>query len=116
MAATAADEALRTAMAAADYEGLRLAIETHCAMASEGTLTEARAVRERLHKKRKKESRKLQQKHALEMEVQAGLSALSMADDGSQPPQDTAAAPSTADAAASPAGSPAAVASEPCGA
>ncbi|KOO24516.1 cortactin-binding protein 2, partial [Chrysochromulina tobinii] len=49
----AADEALRVAMAAAQYEVLVGAIEEHHALAGEGVLAEARAMRERLHKKRK---------------------------------------------------------------
>ena len=68
----AADEALRVAMAAAQYEGLIGAIEKHHALASEGVLAEARAMRERLHKKRKQESQKLRRKHAAEMEMQSG--------------------------------------------
>ena len=39
----AADEALRVAMAAAEYESLARALEEHCALASEGMLVEARA-------------------------------------------------------------------------
>jgi hypothetical protein len=60
----AADEALRVAMAAAQYEDLIGAIEEHHALASEGVLAEARAMRERLHKKRRQQSQKLRRKHA----------------------------------------------------
>ena len=65
----AANEALRVAMAAAHYESLVGAIEEHHTLASEGVLAEARAMRERLHKKRKQESQKLRRKHAAEMEM-----------------------------------------------
>ena len=60
----AADEALRVAMAAAQYEDLIGAIEDHHALASEGVLAEARAMRERLHQKRRQQSQKLRRKHA----------------------------------------------------
>eukprot|EP00964_Phaeocystis_antarctica_P092440 scaffold59458_cov64-Phaeocystis_antarctica.AAC.4 len=46
-------------MVLAQYEALAHALEQHCAQASEGVLAEARALRERLHKKHKKESQKL---------------------------------------------------------
>ena len=82
----AADEALRVAMAAAQYEGLVGAIEEHHARASEGVLAEARAMRERLHKKRKQESQKLRRKHAAEMEMQASLSKLSLREVTQSPP------------------------------
>ena len=58
-AVATADEALRRAMALAQYEALARALEEHCTQASEGVLTEARALRERLHKKHTKESQKL---------------------------------------------------------
>ena len=82
----AADEALRVAMAAAQYEGLVGAIEEHHALASEGVLAEARAMRERLHKKRKQESQMLRRKHAAEMEMQASLSKLSLHEVTQSPP------------------------------
>ena len=82
----AADEALRVAMAAAQYEGLVGAIEEHHALASEGVLAEARAMRERLHKKRKQESQKLRRKHAAEMKMQASLSKLSLHEVTQSPP------------------------------
>ena len=47
-------------------------------MASEGVLAEAKAVRDRLHKKHKQASRKLRLAHAAEMQVQASLSELSI--------------------------------------
>jgi len=74
----AADNALRVAMAAAQYEGLARALEEHHTMASEGVLAEAKAMRDRLHKKRKQASRKLRLAHAAEMQVQASLSELSI--------------------------------------
>ena len=95
----AADEALRVAIAAAQYEGLVGAIEEHHARASEGVLAEARAMRERLHKKRKQESQKLRRKHAAEMEMQASLSKLSLHEVTQSPP----AAAGSASAAAAPA-------------
>jgi len=82
----AADEALRVAMAAAQYEGLVGAIEEHHALASEDVLAEARAMRERLHKKRKQESQKLRRKHAAEMKMQASLSKLSLHEVTQSPP------------------------------
>ena len=82
----AADEALRVAMAAAQYEGLIGAIEEHHALASEGVLAEARAMRERLHKKRKQESQKLRRRHAAEMDMQASLSKLSLHEVTQSPP------------------------------
>ena len=85
------------AMAAAQYEGLIGAIEKHHALASEGVLAEARAMRERLHKKRKQESQKLRRKHAAEMEMQSGsLSKLSVHEVTQSPP---AAGSPTAEAA-----------------
>eukprot|EP00900_Chrysochromulina_parva_P018272 jgi/Chrpa1/26446/Chrysochromulina_OHIO_Genome00009405-RA len=75
----AADEALRVAMAAAQYEVLVGAIEEHHALAGEGVLAEAR-------KKRKPESQKLRRKHAAEMEMQASLSKLSMHEVTQSPP------------------------------
>jgi hypothetical protein len=59
----AADEALRVAMAAAQYEGLVGAIKEHHALASEGVLAVALAMLERLHMTRKQESPKLRRKH-----------------------------------------------------
>jgi hypothetical protein len=82
----AADEALRVAVAAAQYEGLVGAIEEHHPLASEGVLAEARAMRERLHKKRKQESQKLRRKHAAEMKMQASLSKLSLHEVTQSPP------------------------------
>ena len=110
----AADEALRVAMAAAQYEGLIGAIEKHHALASEGVLTEARAMRERLHKKRKQESQKLRRKHAAEMEMQAGsLSKLSLLEVTQSPPaagSPTAEAGPASEAPEAPSAPPAAVA------
>jgi ankyrin repeat protein/serine/threonine protein kinase len=80
------DEALRVAMAAAQYKVLVGAIEEHHALASEGVLAEARAMRERLHKKRKQESQKLRRKHAEEMELQSSLSKLSLHEVTQSPP------------------------------
>ena len=109
----AADEALRVAMAAAQYEGLVGAIEEHHALASEGVLAEARAMRERLHKKRKQESQKLRRNHAVEMEMQASLSKLSLHKVTQSPPAagsaSTAAAPAS-EAPEAPSAPPAAVA------
>jgi len=82
----AADEALRVAMAAAQYEVLVGAIEEHHALAGEGVLAEARAMRERLHKKRKQESQKLRRLHATEMQMQASLSKLSLHEVTQSPP------------------------------
>ena len=69
--ARAADEALRDAVAAADYDVLTRALDKHCTLASEMALAEARTARNRLHKKRKKESQKLRRQHADEMKVLA---------------------------------------------
>ena len=91
-AVAAADEALRKAMALAQYEALARALEQHCAQASEGVLAEARALRERLHKKQKKESQKLRRAHAVEMEELAGMPGLSLADASPQLPHAVAAA------------------------
>ena len=85
-----ADAALRMAMALARYEPLARALEQHCAQASEGLLAEAQALRERLHKKHKKESQKLRRAHAVEMEALGGMSSLSLTN-ASTPPQATAA-------------------------
>jgi len=82
----AADEALRVAMVAAQYEVLVGAIMEHHALASEGVLAEARAMRERLHKKRKQESQKLRRKHATEMDMQSSLSKLSLLEVTQSPP------------------------------
>ena len=71
---TAPSSSQRLPRRPAQYEGLAGAIEEHHALASEGVLAEARAMRERLHKKRKQESQKLRRKHAVEMEKQASLS------------------------------------------
>ena len=96
-AVATADEALRRAMALAQYEALARALEEHCTQASEGVLTEARALRERLHKKHKKESQKLRRAHAVEMEVLSGISSLALTDASPQLPQAaTAAAPAAA--------------------
>ena len=109
----AADEALRVAMAAAQYEGLVGAIEEHHALASEGVLAEARAMRERLHKKRKQESQMLRRKHAAEMEMQASLSKLSLHEVTQSPPATgsaSAAAAPASEAPEAPSAPPAAVA------
>ncbi|KOO28809.1 cortactin-binding protein 2, partial [Chrysochromulina tobinii] len=52
----------------------------------EGVLAEARAMRERLHKKRKQESQKLRRLHATEMQMQASLSKLSLHEVTQSPP------------------------------
>jgi len=96
----AADEALRQAMAASQYEELARALEEHCALASEGMLVEARAMRERLHKRRKKESQKVRRLHAVEMQVKAGISSLGLSDATAQLPPVAAAEPPPAAAAA----------------
>eukprot|EP00900_Chrysochromulina_parva_P003376 jgi/Chrpa1/13039/Chrysochromulina_OHIO_Genome00018498-RA len=109
----AADEALRVAMAAAQYEVLVGAIEEHHALASEGVLAEARAMRERLHKKRKQESQTLRRKHATEMEMQANLSKLSLHEVTQSPPAAGSAAAEAAralEAPEAPSAPPAAVA------
>tara|TARA_B110000046_G_scaffold156591_1_gene167468 strand:- start:252 stop:2024 length:1773 start_codon:yes stop_codon:yes gene_type:complete len=98
----AADEALRMAMGAEDYESLARALEEHCALASEGMLVEARAMRDRLHRRRKKVSRVLRRAHAVEMEVQSGLSSLSLAEVTPPPPAAAAAAGPMAVAVAPP--------------
>ena len=49
-------DALRVAITSGEYEQLARAIEQHCAAASNEVLLEARTMRERLNKKRKKES------------------------------------------------------------
>ena len=68
----AADAALRQALAAeGDYDAVSAALEAHREHASEAVLTEARAVRERLHRRRKKESQKLRRAHAQVMEAHA---------------------------------------------
>ena len=97
-ALAAADEALRAAMTAAQYDGLIRALEAHHANASEGVLAEARAMRERLHKKRKKESQKLRRAHATEME--AGLAELSLSEAPPSPPAAGSATEAVASAAA----------------
>ena len=79
-AVAAADEALRMAMALAQYEPLARALEQHSAQASEGVSAEAQALRERLHSKHKKESQKLRRAHAVEMEALGGMSSLSLID------------------------------------
>jgi len=91
-AVAAADEALRKAMALAQYEAVARALEQHCAQASEGVLVEARALRERLHKKQKKQSQKLRRARALKMEELAGMPGLSLADASPQLPHAVAAA------------------------
>ena len=67
----AADEGLRAAMATNEYDALAKALELHCSVASEATLAEARAQRDRLNKKRKKESQRLRKAHAEAMEAHA---------------------------------------------
>ena len=52
------DEALGAAMADGTYETLAAALETHCASASEAVLTQARAMRDKLKEKRKKQRQK----------------------------------------------------------
>jgi interleukin-1 receptor-associated kinase 1 len=91
----AADEALRVAMAVAQYKDLSRAIEEHHALASQSVLAEARSMHELLHKK---ESQKLRRAHAAEM--QADLSKLSL-QEGAQMlhatcPETAAAAPASA--------------------
>ena len=77
-----ADEALRGAMATGEYERLAMTIEQQCAAASGEVLQEARAMRERLNKRRKKESQRLRRAHAAEMEAQqAGPQSLSVDDE-----------------------------------
>ena len=51
---SAADEALRQTMASVDLDALSLILEKHCTLASEATLVDARAIRDRLHKKKLK--------------------------------------------------------------
>ena len=80
----AADEALRRAMTLAQYEALARALEQHCAQASEGVLAEAQVLRERLHKKHKKDSQKLRRAHAVEMEVLSGIFSFQVCGDSGQ--------------------------------
>ena len=75
-ARAAADEGLRSAMAAGDYDTLSRSLEAHRAAASEVTLQEARAERDRLAKKRKKESQRLRKAHAGAMSALPELQAL----------------------------------------
>ena len=90
------------AMAAAQYEGLIGAIEEHHALASEGVLAEARAMRERLHKKGAQESQKLRRKHAAEMKMQASLSKLSLLEVTQSPPVASSASAGAAPASEGP--------------
>eukprot|EP00966_Prymnesium_polylepis_P260926 6026930-Prymnesium_polylepis.3 len=65
------DEMLRSAMAAMQYEALAAALDEHRGLASDSVLEEARMLRDRLHKRRKKESQKLRRAHAVEMQTSA---------------------------------------------
>ena len=69
-AAAIADEALRLAVQSADYDTLARALEVNCALASEAVLAGARASRDRLNRRRKKESQRLRRAHA---EVMKGV-------------------------------------------
>ena len=79
----AADEALQCAMAGGDYEILSRALEAHRGAANEVALQQARAERDRLAKKRKKESQRLRKAHAGAMSSLPELQALSKAGDAS---------------------------------
>ena len=57
-AGAAADEALRKAMDAGEYEALSRGLEAHRRLASEALVAEACTMRDRLREKRKKESQK----------------------------------------------------------
>ena len=72
----AADEALRRTMAGGDADALARALEAFRSMASEQVLNEARADRDRLAKKRKKESQRLRKVHAGAMSALPQLQAL----------------------------------------
>jgi interleukin-1 receptor-associated kinase 1 len=98
----AANEALRVAMTAEQYEGLIGAIEEHHARASEGVMAEARAMRERLHKKRKQESQKLRRKHAEEIEMLDSVSKLSLLEVKQSPPAAGSASAEAASASVAP--------------
>ena len=78
-ARVAADEALRCAMAVGDYDVLSRALEAHRGAANEVALQQARAERDRLAKKRKKESQRLRKAHAGAMSSLPELQALSKA-------------------------------------
>ena len=97
-ASVAADEALRAAIAAVQYEGIARALEEHCAVASESVLADARALRDTLHKRRKKESQKLRRAHAVEMQT-SGLASLKL-EESMPPPPIASAGPATAAAVA----------------
>ena len=79
------------------------------AQASEGVLAEAKALRERLHKKHKKESQKLRRAQAAETEARAGISGLALDDAPPQLPH----ADADADAAPAAAAPPPAAAAPP---
>ena len=62
--AAVADEALRLSVAGGEYEALARSLEEHSQHASEAVLAEARAARNRLKERRKKESIRLRKQHA----------------------------------------------------
>ena len=71
------DIALRRAVAAGDLEGLSAALEKHRMCASEVVVAEARAAREKLKERRKKQSQKQRRAHAGAMGALARLHDLS---------------------------------------
>ena len=62
--AAVADEALRLSVAGGEYEALARSLEEHGQHASEAVLAEARAAKNRLKERRKKESIRLRKQHA----------------------------------------------------
>jgi hypothetical protein len=77
----AADEALQRALAGGEYDALSRALEAHRGAASEAVVQQACAERDRLAKKRKKESRRLRKAHADAMSALPQLLALGEAGD-----------------------------------
>lgn len=72
-ARTLADEALMRGMADGEYEALASALEMHHAAASESVLAEARALRDKLKDRRKKQSQKQRRAHGGAMVAMAQL-------------------------------------------
>ena len=101
----AADEGLRAAMETNDLETLAKALEEHCSIASEATLVEARSQRDRLNKKRKKESQRLRKAHAEAMVAQTTTDATAAASSPPSSATQPAASPPPAPAPPQPAAS-----------
>jgi hypothetical protein len=70
---SAADDALRAAMADGAYEAVSAALEAHRATASEAVIGEARVMRDKLRERRKKQSQKQRRAHAGAMQALATL-------------------------------------------